>query len=372
MNLDPTSTDARGDEHRDDGVHAQLLRGQRAILDRVAGDAPVDEVLEALVGLIEEQTGDMRCAVLLADPAQRRLRFAAAPNIPADYKAGIEPFLEVAPNMGSCGTAAFRRQPVYTRDTATDPLWENCGGIAVRNGLRAIWSTPILARDGALIGTFAMYYGEPRLPSEYHIGIIQLAVQLARLVVEGRRGDAAPAPGSSRRGELLTDLVGQVVFADAGAAELLGYNPEELRGQDISLLAPGEDHDELVRRLLVPGSTELVAHRVYQARDGHKMTLREHWTLRRNADGQARYVHARIEAAMATEQHPLSRLSTRERQVLTRVVAGQTSRQIAEYLGISIASVDTYRSRGMEKLGVAKLPGLIRFAIENGMGCAPP
>jgi len=109
----------------------------------------------------------MRGAMLLADMQQQRLRFAAAPSIPEDYKAGIGPFLSIARGMGSCGTAPFLRKPVYTQDTETDTLWKGCREVAVRNGLRAIWSTPILSDDNAVLGTFAMW--EPRLPSSEHI-----------------------------------------------------------------------------------------------------------------------------------------------------------------------------------------------------------
>jgi GAF domain-containing protein len=165
-------------------MRAALLESQRRILDRIASGAPLQETLETLVRLIEEQAGGMRCAVLLADSGQQQLRFVAAPNIPKDYKLGIEPYLSIAPDMGSCGTAAFLRQPVYARDTATDPLWENCGQIAVRNGLRAIWSTPILADDDVVLGTFAMYYGEPRLPAEEHVLLIDMATQMARVAIE--------------------------------------------------------------------------------------------------------------------------------------------------------------------------------------------
>src|SRR5258707_15044126 len=156
-------------------LRVALLESWRRVSERIASGAPLEEVLETLVHLIEEQAGDMRCAVLLADAAKQRLRFVAAPNIPEDYKLGIEPYLRIAPDMGSCGTAAYLRQPVYTRDTAVDPLWENCSQIAVRNGLRAIWSTPILSDGNIVLGTFPMYYGEPRLPVEKHIHSIDMA-----------------------------------------------------------------------------------------------------------------------------------------------------------------------------------------------------
>src|SRR5260221_3444309 len=108
--------------------------------------------------------------------------------------------------MGSCGTAAFLREPVYTQDTATDPLWKDCGDIAVRNGLRAVWSTPILSDDNAVVGTFAMYYGEPRLPSPEHIQLIDMAAQMARVAIEAK-GNEEKIQALSRQKEDLLRLV---------------------------------------------------------------------------------------------------------------------------------------------------------------------
>jgi FixJ family two-component response regulator len=69
------------------------------------------------------------------------------------------------------------------------------------------------------------------------------------------------------------------------------------------------------------------------------------------------------------ENDPLAPLSRREREVLTGVIAGRTSKQIAAGLGIAPASVDTYRSRIMLKLGIRDLPGLVRFAMQHGIPC---
>src|SRR5258705_2216653 len=95
-------------EHR---TRAALLESQRRVLERIASGAPLEEILGTLVRLIEEQAGDMRCAVLLADAAQQRLRFVAAPDIPEDYKLGIEAHLPIAPHIGASRAAAFLRQP---------------------------------------------------------------------------------------------------------------------------------------------------------------------------------------------------------------------------------------------------------------------
>ena len=173
------------------------------VLDRIQSGAPLQEILENLVRWIENQAPGMRCAILLAEPLQRRLRFVAAPSIPDDYKTGIEPYLRIAPNMGSCGTAAFLRKPVYTYDTATDPLWERCREAALRNGLQAIWSTPILSDDNDVLGTFAMYYGEPRLPSAENLQLIDMATQAARVAIQRKQDEGRLA--ASEVGGGLTD-----------------------------------------------------------------------------------------------------------------------------------------------------------------------
>jgi PAS domain S-box-containing protein len=172
-------------------MRAALLESQRRVLERITSGAPLEETFNTLIRLIEEQAEGMRCAVLLADSARQSLSFVAAPSIPGDYKAGIVPYLRIAPNMGSCATAAFLREPVYTENTGTDVLWEHCRDIAVSNGLRAIWSTPILGDDNVVLGTFAMYYGEPRLPSPEHIKLIDMAVQIARVAIEAKRSEDA-------------------------------------------------------------------------------------------------------------------------------------------------------------------------------------
>ena len=187
-----------------------LLDSQRRVLERIANGTPLHEILETLVKLIEEQADGMRCAVLLADARQQRLSFAAAPSIPEDYKAGIDSFLRIAPEMGSCGTAAFLRKPVYTQDTATDPLWKGCSDVAVRNGLRAIWSTPILSDDNAVLGTFAMYYGEPRLPSPEHIQLIDMATQMARVAIEAKGKEEEIQALSQQKEDHLRLVIGTI------------------------------------------------------------------------------------------------------------------------------------------------------------------
>lgn len=237
-----------------DGTRAGLLAAQRRVLQHIARGAPLAETLELLVHLIEDQAGGLRCAVLMAEPGGKRLRFMAAPSIPADYKFGIEPYLVVAPDMGSCGTAAFLREPVYTRDTATDLRWKNCSGIAVRNGLRAIWSTPVLADNGKVLGTFAMYYSEPRLPSLEQVQLIDMATQMARVAFE-RHHDGARLQTVRKR---LRGLIARARRSGGAAAARREHLEESLSAQEkrvLALVAEGKTNREIADALGLSGKT---------------------------------------------------------------------------------------------------------------------
>jgi PAS domain S-box-containing protein len=257
------------------------------VLEQVAIGAPLDLILQTLVRLVEEQAGDMRCAVLLADSAQKQLRFVAAPHIPKDYQLGIEPYLRIAPNMGSCGTATFLRQPVYTRDTATSPLWKSCSNVAMRNGFRAVWSTPILSDANIVLGTFAMYYSEPRLPAEEHEQLIDMAVQLARVAIESKYDDDIlnavfeGVPG----GALVTDLVGIILRVNHAFARMLGFTPDELHRRSIADIGDAKDNAALIEESLSLKEPEIVNNRRYRAKSGTPVWVRARTGLRRDASG---------------------------------------------------------------------------------------
>jgi len=288
-------------------TRAALLDNERRVLERIAGGAPLWEILETLVKLIEEQADGMRCAVLLADTMQQRLRFAAAPNIPEDYKAGIEPFLRIAPNMGSCGTAAFLRKPVYTKDTGVDALWEDCRDIAVRNGLRAIWSTPILSDDNAVLGTFAMYYGEPRLPSTDHIHLIDMATQMVRVAIEAKSNEellrtvfeGAPC------GMAITDLAGNIVRVNPTFARLVGHTQAELQGKTIADVTHEEDYPQnkaLIDELLAGKREAFVIDKRYRRKDGQLVWVHNTVALVRGPADEPRYMVTLIEDISARKR----------------------------------------------------------------------
>ncbi|MDQ1672041.1 MAG: hypothetical protein QOC98_603, partial [Frankiaceae bacterium] len=131
----------------------------------------------------------MLCSVLLVDADGGRLRSGAAPSLPDWYDQAIDG-MEIGPSAGSCGTAAHRREPVVVTDIELDPLWDEFRDLARRAGLRACWSMPLLA-DGELVGTFAMYYPEPREPSEEDRELAAMFARTVTLAIQRERQESA-------------------------------------------------------------------------------------------------------------------------------------------------------------------------------------
>lgn len=160
--------------------------------------ADVRYALDALARVVERHSSDFRASVLLLSEDGRHVRDCAGPRLPAEYRRAIDN-LEIGEGRGSCGTAAFRNERVIVSDIATDPLWEDFRHLALPHGLAACWSEPIRSRDGAVLGTFALYYEEPREPTEADLNVIEAAALRAAAMIER-------ASAGAGREELVSDL----------------------------------------------------------------------------------------------------------------------------------------------------------------------
>src|SRR5262245_11139586 len=170
----------------EEGERASLLRfleGQSRILEMIARSDPLTAVLEELTKVLEQQVDGMACSVLLLSADRKHLQHVAAPSLPERYTRAIDGSV-IGPRAGSCGTAAFLGRPVIVTDIANDPRWVDYKDLALSCGLKACWSTPILSRRGEVLGTFGMYHRQPFAPSSLHLGLIDIATNLARIAIE--------------------------------------------------------------------------------------------------------------------------------------------------------------------------------------------
>jgi signal transduction histidine kinase len=161
---------------------AASLGAQARLLTLLGSDAPLPVLLDALARYVETWAPAMWCSILIRDPVRNVLMPGAAPSLPRAFvdEVGEVP---VGENVGSCGTAASRRQPVKVPDLHDSPLWADYRGLVDRHGLRACWSVPFLDDSGEVLGTFAQYYTSPREPSPGECQLIEFAAALAKMVV---------------------------------------------------------------------------------------------------------------------------------------------------------------------------------------------
>src|SRR6266550_3056634 len=167
-----------------------LLAGENRVLEMVAKGDSLADILDNLCRLVEEQSSGVLASILLMDPNGKQLRHGAAPNLPKAYNDAIDG-LVIGNSEGSCGTAAYRAEQVIVSDIATDPLWTDFRDLALAHSLRACWSTPIFSSEGKVIGTFAMYYREPRSPSPREQDTIKHVTYLAGVAIQRKLAEAA-------------------------------------------------------------------------------------------------------------------------------------------------------------------------------------
>jgi PAS domain S-box-containing protein len=163
-----------------------VLEAQGEILDLMADGATLRETLTHIAALVERLAPPALCSIVLVQPDGRHLKPAAAPSLPEAYCAAIDG-VEIGPCAGSCGTAAWRKEAVIVTDIATDPLWELPRDFTLSFGLQACWSLPILRNDRVVLGTIAMYYREPRAPTERDWGLLAPCAKLVRLALAQHR-----------------------------------------------------------------------------------------------------------------------------------------------------------------------------------------
>src|SRR6266480_2747755 len=238
-----------------------LLAAEKGILEMIATGVPLKQILNALCLFIEEQRSGTLASVLLLNPDGVHLDCVAGPSLPQEWMQQMET-LPIGPCAGSCGTAAYRGSQVIVSDIATDALWNVPGHrtAALKHGLRASWSNPVLSSKGKVLGTFCMYYREPRSPTAKDVELIELATHLVRVAIERDRAEGAlRASEQVARGQVegLTyslDVLATAPAPDRFLGQMLGTIGRLLGAQSVILWLLDESNDSLVLRAWAEGT----------------------------------------------------------------------------------------------------------------------
>jgi PAS domain S-box-containing protein len=196
-----------------------LLAAEKRSLEMIATGASLTTILDDLCRAIDARSPSVISSVLLMDPDGKRLWPVAGPEVPRGWSQAIAGGA-IGPRAGSCGTAAFLKKRVITSDIASDPLWVDYRDLALSHGLRASWSQPLISKNHEVLGTFAMYYGEPRTPSSSDLQLIEAAGHIALIAIERRRTEDA-LQESEERFRQMADALPEVMW-------ILGLEPERV------------------------------------------------------------------------------------------------------------------------------------------------
>src|SRR6267143_6047067 len=235
----------------------------------------------------------MLCSIFLLDEDGLHLRYGVAANLPEAYRAATDG-VRIGPNVGSCGAAAYLRQPVFVSDIVSHPNWANFRAVVLQSGLRAAWSTPIMSHDCKVLGTFCMYYREVRHPSPGEIQLIDYASRIAGIAIERDRSQAAltlafeKIKTNEQSLRLIVDTIpgfvctlsaaGEVQLLNRQVSEYFGKTTEELKNWATSDAVHPDD---------LPRVIDAWRHSV-ETGQPHDLELRQ-----RRADGVYRWFQAR-------------------------------------------------------------------------------
>ena len=168
------------------------LAGEKRLLEMVASNCPLTDVLTALCKFVEDTSSDCYCGVYLIDWSGSKFRIGAVPSLPATFNDPVDG-LTVSPQVGPCGVAALTKTQVIATDLESDPLWQSSAirPLALAHGLRSHWSTPIYAQEGRVLGTFAIFNREPASPTQIQQDLIAQVTHIASIAIERALSEAA-------------------------------------------------------------------------------------------------------------------------------------------------------------------------------------
>jgi len=215
------------------------------ILKLILSGSELSEVLTIIAESVESQSTDMSCTIWLPDADGMRLYCAAAPSLPG-FAANVGPMI-IGPKGASCGTAVYRREPVYVADILREHIWDDYRDLVMPYGIRAVWSRPLFAREGKVLGTFAILYREVRNPDAADLRLIENASHIAGIAIERHRNEEALWHERDRLRLLLDITTGVTSRLDLRqVVETLSTNLFRMMQCDVSaLLLPDSESGQL-------------------------------------------------------------------------------------------------------------------------------
>ena len=272
-----------------------IASGERRVFEKIAANAPLSSALQAICELIERAMPESSCAINLLDRDKHALSFGVAPNLPREFVQAMD-YAPIEIRYGSCSAAVFLSRLVTVADVETDALWEYRREAARQAGFRAAWSAPIVASDGQVVGTLAVYRRQPGIPSARDHELMMRMAQIAGIAIERRAAEDALRNSESKfrglfesvmEGVYQTSRDGRILVANPAFVKLLGYScAEELYQVPAGALYwYPNDRENFARRAEVEGELRNEEY-VLRRKDGSMLVVVDNCRVVRDAHGQ--------------------------------------------------------------------------------------
>lgn len=230
-----------------------LLSGQNRIMEMIAKGTSLRQVLNIIAQFVEKQSGEVACAIALLEENGINFKYYIAPSLPKKYVQNVSA-LGISPNFACCNTEDCYRKSVIISDIATDFKWQNFRDLALTQGLRACFATPILATTGNVLGILELYYSTPRPPNLSDRKLVEIFTHIAGIAIERQRVEESRQRSKQRFQNLVettSDWVWEVnekaiyTYVSPKIRDLLGYEPEEVLGKTPFDLMPAAEAERI-------------------------------------------------------------------------------------------------------------------------------
>lgn len=209
------------------------------IIKLIGQNADADTLLTAITQWVSTHIPDALISIMLFSEERQTISMCPSTHFSDHYVNTLQE-IAIGPHVGSCGTAAYRRELVITEDIFQDPNWDGYYELAEAEGLAACWSKPVLTTQGELFGTFATYYRQPRRPSAEEIDVIERAAALVALALAHQEEHLARVSTDQRYSSLFKhhpdavfemDLHGRLTTINPAGVNITGFSSEQVIGQ---------------------------------------------------------------------------------------------------------------------------------------------
>jgi PAS domain S-box-containing protein len=221
--------------------HELLQQGQTRVLDLLYRNRSLQEVCTAIVETIEVVEKGVLCSILQLNSACGTLHKLAAPSLPDFYNDAIDG-MTIGDGVGSCGEAAFHGRRVVVADILNHPNWARARRLVEKTSLRSCWSQPILANDGKVLGTFAIYYTEPREPGPFELELINSAAELAALAINHKQALSELQKRNQLKSEFISTAAHEL---RTPLSSIMGYAELLRQAQELGISQP-DRHEEFI------------------------------------------------------------------------------------------------------------------------------